>query len=183
MEKKTTTKTTPRKSAETTSEKIEIIGYILKDHEPLKDLIQTLKDEELTRREKAELFEEFALLLTSHAKAEEQSLYLEMKNLKWLRADSFEGETEHALAEQLLHEINATPDDDEWMAKVKVIAELVEHHIEFEEEEMLKLVEERMTPTLRREIGDVYLQLKHGIISLQHSRSGLDSRNQDHFLN
>ena len=144
----------------------DIINLILRDHVPLKDLIQILKDSETEREQKQGAFEEFALLLTNHAKSEEQSLYVEMKEHKDLRVESFEGDTEHAIADQLVQEINATPDDDEWTAKVKVLAESVEHHIEEEEEEMLVEVEEKLDRKTRMAIGAEYIRLKKEYDSL-----------------
>ena len=138
----------------------DIIELILRDHKPLKKLIETLKDAEIERSEKEGPFEQFVPLLVSHAKAEEKSLYVQMKKIKNLRVDSFEGDTEHAIAENLIHEINATADDDKWNAKVKVLAELVEHHIEEEEQEMLDDVEEQMDLSMRNAVGDLYSELK-----------------------
>jgi hemerythrin superfamily protein len=137
----------------------DIIELILQDHLPLKDLIETLKDDDLERKDKAEAFEEFAYLLTCHAKAEEQVLYVAMKNFDDLKVESFEGDTEHGIADQLVQEINATPDDNEWLAKVKVLAESVEHHIEEEETEMLTKVQKTIPNELRMNLGSEYTRL------------------------
>jgi hemerythrin superfamily protein len=138
----------------------DVVQLILRDHKPLKTLIQTLKDPEMERVEKEGPFEEFVPLLLAHARAEEQSLYVQMKEEKDLRMEAFEGDTEHALAEQLVHEINATPDDDEWNAKVKVLAEMLEHHIQEEEDEMLEEIEEKMDLSTRQAVGGLYTQIK-----------------------
>ena len=138
----------------------DVIELILRDHVPLKRLIETLKDDKIERSLKEGPLEQFVPLLVSHAKAEEKSLYVEMKKIKELRVGSFEGDTEHAIAENLIHEINATADDDKWNAKVKVLAELVEHHIEEEEEEMLKKVQSHMDLPTRKATGAIYTELK-----------------------
>lgn len=137
----------------------DINELILRDHKPLKALIETLKDSDLEREDKEDSFEDFVVLLTGHAKAEEQSLYVAMKEIDELKSESYEGDTEHAIAEQLMHEINGCPDDNEWMAKVKVLAELVEHHIEEEENEILKEVEENMDIETRRIVGAEYTKI------------------------
>lgn len=144
----------------------DIVALILKDHKPLKKLIETLKNETLQRRAKEDKLEEFVMLLAAHSKAEEQSLYVYMKESRVLRMQAFEGDTEHAIAEQLIHEINATPDDDEWSAKVKVIAELVENHILEEEKVIFKKVEECLSLTVRQTIGKLYKHIKSELDSL-----------------
>lgn len=145
----------------------DIVALILKDHEPLKALIETLKSSELEKSDKETALEEFIFLLTTHAKAEEKSLYVQMKEYEELRVESFEGDTEHAIADQLVQEINASPDDDEWNAKVKVLAELVEHHIEEEENSLLPDVSETMDASVRTGVGQMYIQLKADIEELK----------------
>ncbi|MES2854656.1 MAG: hemerythrin domain-containing protein [Bdellovibrionota bacterium] len=154
----------------------DIISLILRDHEPLKALIQILKDAEVERYEKEDSYEEFVLLLMSHAKAEEKTLYVQMKDTEELRVEGFGGDTEHAIAEQLLQEINGTPDDDEWTAKVKVLAESVEHHIEEEEEQMLVHFEAEVEAGVRIELGAEYTRLKTEIDSLLVRRASSKSK-------
>lgn len=144
----------------------DIIELILNDHVPLKALIETLKDDKLKRRAKEGPFEEFVFLLTGHAKAEEKTLYVAMKNFESLKVQSFEGDTEHGIADQLVQEINSASDDHEWLAKVKVLAESVEHHIEEEEEEILKKVESQISEPIRMAIGAEYTLLLQEYLAL-----------------
>ncbi len=155
------------KSASKGSEKVsgkkvpnDIIQIILQDHKPLKELIETLKDDETEFAEKKPVFEEFAPLLLSHAEPEEQSLYKHMKEEVELRAEGFEGQTEHAIASQLIEDINQTSDEDEWMAKVKVLAEMVGHHIEEEEETMFPDLKKELGSDERIAIGEEYMRLR-----------------------
>jgi hemerythrin superfamily protein len=138
----------------------DIVDLIISDHLPLKKLIQVLKDPNSMRSSKEGSFEEFVPLLMNHAQAEEKSLYVEMKNIKDLRMQGFEGDTGHALAEQLMQELNGTPDDDEWSAKVKLLAELVENHIKEEEEEILPHIIGMVDVGDRNKIGTMYTFLK-----------------------
>lgn len=141
----------------------DIIELILDDHVALKKLIKILKDDEKDIGERYAAFGEFAPLLTIHAKPEEQTLYVEMKKDEELRVSGYEGDVEHALAEQLLQEAKTTTDEDLWTAKVKVLAELVEHHIEEEEEEMLPDYKKNSDLDTRITLGERYIQLKEAI--------------------
>lgn len=141
----------------------DIIEIIIRDHKPLKKLIHVLKDGNKERLVKEDQFEEFVKVLMAHTEAEEKSLYIQMKELNDLRMDGLESETEHMIAESLIHEIKALPDDDQWNTKVKVLAELIEHHIEQEETEMFEKVRAQMEFETRKAIGMVYAQIKRDL--------------------
>lgn len=155
-------KSIPRKKTQPrqTRTQEDIIELILQDHKPLKKLIRVLKSSRKEFAEKGPAFQEFAPLLISHAKPEEHSLYISMKKDGELRSEAFEGDTEHSLADQLVEEIKRTDDEDVWMAKVKVLAELVEHHIEEEEEDMLPNYKKETALNERVEVGQLYMRLR-----------------------
>ncbi|AFY01928.1 hemerythrin domain-containing protein [Bdellovibrio bacteriovorus] len=138
----------------------DIVNLILEDHRPLKKLITILKNTDKDSSEREEAFAEFAPLLVTHAKPEEQVLYTYMKNNEELREEGFEGDVEHQLADQLLEEIMRTDDEDLWSARVKVLAELVEHHIEEEESELLPDFKKNSEPAERLAMGQQFLMLK-----------------------
>jgi hemerythrin superfamily protein len=149
----------------------DILNIILEDHKPLKKLITVMKDSERDVEERAAAFAEFAPLLISHAKPEEQVLYTRMKTDDETREEGFEGDVEHALADQLVEEIMRTDDEDLWSARVKVLAELVEHHIEEEEEDLLPDFKKHSEPAERQQMGQQFLMLKTKMLE----QGGLDS--------
>jgi hemerythrin-like domain-containing protein len=138
----------------------DIVRIILEDHKPLKELIEVMKDSEAENEEKFAAFEEFAPILIAHAKPEEEVLYTFMKKEKELREHGFEGEVEHMLADQLVEEIKRTTDVDKKAAQIKVLAELVEHHIDEEEEELLPEFKEEVEHGERTRLGNKFLELK-----------------------
>ena len=182
MKKKTKKKT--KKSFKTKSKKSSghVVDLILQDHKPLKVLIETLKDGEAELRDRKSAFQEFVPLLLSHAKSEEKSLYVAIKDVEDLRMEGFEGDTEHAIADELVQEIHRTADEDEWSAKVKVLAELVEHHIEEEEGEMLPEVRKQLDKETCNEIGNQYLQFKSEFDELVDTQPRKNKRNQEQRL-
>ena len=138
----------------------DITALILRDHEPIKELILILKDSEVSITKKRPAYAEFEKILSHHAKAEEKSLYVHMKKEDNLRLEGLEGDVEHTLADQLIKEIDQIKnDDDTWMAKVKVLSELVDHHVKEEEKEVLKQVRKEFDVDTRIEIGKEYSQL------------------------
>lgn len=142
------------------SESRDVVSLILRDHKPIKELILILKDPVVSVAKKRPAFTEFERILPCHAKAEEESLYVYLKEMTDLRIKGLEGETEHALADELMKEISESKaDHDTWMAKVKVLAELVEHHVKEEEKEVLKKVREEFNLDKRIVIGEMYSRL------------------------
>ncbi len=139
---------------------MDIVEIILEDHKPLKELVEFMKNSKNELSERKAAFEEFAPTLIAHAKPEEQVLYPFLKNHEELREDGFEGEVEHMLAEQLIEECKRTKDEYELGAKIKVLAELVEHHIKEEEEDLLPEFKKNSEASERTEMGDKFLKLK-----------------------
>ena len=138
----------------------DIVSIILEDHKPLKDLIKIMKDSDRSADERFEAYQEFAPTLIAHAKPEEEILYATMKKDEELREEAFEGDVEHQLADQMVEEIKRTTDEDLRSAKIKVLAELVEHHIEEEESELLPDFKKSSDLETRAEMGNRYLELK-----------------------
>lgn len=149
-----------RSTSESSRGNEDIVQLILKDHKQLKQLIKILKDDEADVSERQDAFEQFAPLLIMHAKPEEQTMYEAMKEEDDLRAEGFEGEVEHQLADQLLEEAKRTDDEDLWCARVKVLAEIVEHHIREEESTLLPDFKKECQPEQREELAQEFLRLK-----------------------
>lgn len=139
---------------------IDIIDAIKEDHKALKDLIPLLKSEDLSYEEKRGVFAFFAAALEAHAHPEEKTWYAEMKKSDELKLEGLEGDVEHALADQLTKELKSTTDHDLFMAKVKVLAEMLEHHITEEENEMLPDYKKNSSVEERKELGAKYLKLR-----------------------
>jgi hemerythrin superfamily protein len=163
---KSSAKKAPVKKTAGASKGKDIVELILADHKPLKKLIKIMKDSDKhDMDERQNAFEEFAPLLVTHAKPEEQVLYVAMKQDDDMIEEGYEGDVEHGLADQLIEEIKRTDDEDLWSARVKVLAELVEHHIEEEEEDMLPDFRKHSEPEDRVSMGQKYLQLKEKLAS------------------
>ena len=149
-----------RTKNKTQSSPQDIIQLILKDHKPLKAMIKIMKSEKGTLAQKKATFEKFAPTLIAHAKPEEKTWYVSMKVTHDMGVEGTEGDVEHGLADQLCTELKATTDHDMFMAKIKVLAELVEHHVEEEESVLLPKFRRASSREERRELGQKYLNLQ-----------------------
>lgn len=141
-----------------------IITLIKEDHKPLKEGIRILTSDSSKPSEKKSALVKFLRDLKIHAKAEEMSLYHNEAGEKEVRDEVLEGYVEHAVAESLSRSLEKhnmlTELSDEVLAKAKVLAELVKHHVEEEEEELLPDVKKAEDEDRLIELGKLYLQAK-----------------------
>ncbi|NNM77544.1 hypothetical protein HJG53_11555 [Sphingomonas sp. ID1715] len=138
---------------------MEITKALKTDHQQLKKLIRAVNKSE-DGEERKRLFTEFAELLTRHSKAEEKVVYdaLIATGEEEEQESGHEGYTEHMLAETLLKKLKAGADpmSPEWSAEAKVMMEILEHHIEEEEDEIFAQVKEDFDTAERKEMGDAF---------------------------
>ena len=121
------------------SPSIDAIELLTQDHEEVKAMFEkyeTLSDRSVTSKRKLAL--EICLALTKHATAEEEIFYPAVREAGGDTEDLVDEATvEHASAKDLIAQIIAMdPTEDLYDAKVKVLSEQIEHHVEEEEGEM-----------------------------------------------
>lgn len=110
------------------------------DHKTVSGILEKLDaTTERGVKTREELFTQLKTELDIHAQIEEQILYPVLKEAKETEDITLEAYEEHAVVKRLLQELDALAKDDEtWGAKLTVLKENVEHHVEEEEGEMFK---------------------------------------------
>ena len=112
-----------------------------KDHTAVKKLFRAYEKAEKANAnaQKKAIFDEIYMELVAHMKVEEEIFYPALK----AEADKdgtelvLEGVEEHGVVKTLLAQLSKMkPSDETFDAKVKVVIENVEHHVEEEEDEM-----------------------------------------------
>lgn len=100
--------------------------------------------------------------LTVHTTIEEEVFYPLVRGMSDELAEAVdEGVQEHHVVNVLLNEIDELkPGTDEWNAKLTVVIESVEHHVEEEENEMFPKVRSHSHAEEREEIGHLLEQNK-----------------------
>jgi hemerythrin superfamily protein len=117
------------------------LDLLKEQHEEVSKLFKKFeKLKEGSDMEKRELFIQIADRLSAHATIEEQYFYPSIKTDK---TEDFirEAVEEHLGVKRIIADLlDMQPSDENYDAKMKVLMENVEHHVEEEEEEMFKLV-------------------------------------------
>ena len=134
-----TSSTTNDKAANNMPEAIDAIELLTEDHETVKAMFEkfeALSDRSMASKKK--LATEICLELTKHALAEEEIFYPAFLKANKKEDDLIdEAVVEHASAKDLIAQImEMDASEDLFDAKVKVLGEMIEHHVEEEEEEM-----------------------------------------------
>lgn len=134
---------------------MDIYAFLKKEHEKIKGLLNKLDetgDGAVKTREK--LFAELKQELMTHSEAEEKTFYNAIREAEETHEVVLEGLEEHHVATTLLEELDALPKDDEhWGAKLSVLKENVEHHVEEEEGEMFKKARKVLSKEQAEAIG------------------------------
>jgi len=110
------------------------------DHKKVADLLEKLDaTTERGVKTREDLFKKLKTELDVHARIEETIFYPVLEKAEETHEITLEAFEEHALVKQLLTELESMPKGDEqWTAKLTVLKENIEHHVEEEEGEMFK---------------------------------------------
>ena len=135
-------------------------SLLIEDHESLRKLMKKMKSARTSPAKKDTAFVEFVDLLTAHTEAEEKSLYNVRKNNEWLRPDILEGLQEHRIAEELIAKIKRTKNQEFKEAKMKVLCDYVEHHLDEEEEDLFPHFEKTISRVQSKKLQEMYLEIK-----------------------
>lgn len=125
------------------------------DHEKVSGIFEKLEPTtERGVKTREELFTRLKQELDVHSKIEESILYPVLKEAQETEDITLEAYEEHGVVKQLLAELEEMPKDDEsWGAKLKVLQENVEHHVEEEEDEMFPKARKVLSAEQIEELG------------------------------
>jgi hemerythrin-like domain-containing protein len=117
---------------------VNALSLLKEDHDKVKKLLTELDaTTERGVKTREELFRKVKLELQVHEAIEEEIFYPALKEHPKAREIVLEGYEEHNVVDTVMQEIEGVAFDDErWGAKLTVMKENVEHHIDEEESEM-----------------------------------------------
>jgi len=120
--------------------KDDAVAQLKQDHAEVRKLFaeyDELATDEAEGEERQALAEQICAMLTAHATIEEEIFYPAVRDAG-VEGDLLdEAEVEHASAKDLIAQIRSmSPDDDLYDAKVRVLGEYIDHHVDEEEDEI-----------------------------------------------
>ncbi|MFL6210310.1 MAG: hemerythrin domain-containing protein [Pyrinomonadaceae bacterium] len=134
---------------------MDAITLLKTDHEKVAGIFEQLEPTtERAVKTREELFAKLQQELDVHAHVEETIFYPVLKQEAETRAITLEGVEEHHVIKMLLRELAAMQvDSEKWTAKLKVLQENVEHHVEEEESDMFKGAREVLSKEQLEDLG------------------------------
>lgn len=142
---------------------MDALKLLKQDHEKVEELFDEVCElSERAHKQRRMLADRICDELEVHATVEEKIFYPSVRNADEevgdLVLESFE---EHALVKKLVSEIRHTEESDErFMAKIKVLREMVMHHVEEEQDELFPKVKKAMEKRQLEEMGERIEQMK-----------------------
>jgi hypothetical protein len=130
---------------------MDAVALLKKQHREVEDLfkkVEKAKAPEMRRQ----LMQEISAKLEMHTKIEEEIFYPAVREIESKKAEEMINEAfeEHGVVKLVLKQLpSVDPEDERFEAKMTVLQELVEHHVEEEEKEMFKLAQKLGREELR----------------------------------
>ncbi len=134
------------------------IALLKKDHREVKQLFEDYeKAGDSAYSKKQSLFEEIQAGLKAHMAIEEEIFYPAVKKVRKaeVKDEVREADEEHHIVKILLAELSKMkPQEEQFDAKVTVLRENVEHHVEEEEGELLPDAKKHLSSEKLEALGD-----------------------------
>ncbi|HEX8948579.1 MAG TPA: hemerythrin domain-containing protein [Dissulfurispiraceae bacterium] len=143
---------------------MDILAFLKKDHENALLLFDEL-DEAAEKSGKKQskqdqVFNQLRNELEIHMLGEEEVFYPVLNEDADISPMIMEGIEEHRVIKMILAEMVNMPKDEKWTAKLRVLRENVEHHIEEEEDDVFENAEGILDKEQRNEIGNRMAEVK-----------------------
>lgn len=123
-----------------------------KDHRTVSELFERV--EAARGQSKSAAFKKLKTELDVHAHVEETILYPALEKAEASRDITLEAYEEHKVVKDLLAELAAGKPSDEWNAKLTVLKENVDHHVDEEEGELFDKAKDVLTSEQLDVLGD-----------------------------
>lgn len=149
---------------------MDAIQLLKADHQTVKGLLEELT--ETTSRavkRRGALAQEIQINLHAHTTIEEEIFYPAYRDAGGKEQEKvyFEALEEHRAAEDLVLPdlLNTAPDSAQFSGRAKVLKELIEHHIEEEEEELFKQAKQLLDKDTLKALGESMAKRKEKILA------------------
>ncbi len=124
------------KSGRASARPDDAVSLLMADHRKVEDLFKQYEKAKKDETKKQAIFQQISMELKVHTQIEEEVFYPASREFVDDAEMVNEAEVEHASAKDLIAQLDGmAPSDPYYDAKVKVLQEMIDHHVEEEETE------------------------------------------------
>jgi len=146
-----------RKEHEELNKNATIYDLLKIEHRDVKKLFKQIVDNE---RFQDDVYSQIKTALTIHMEGEEKVFYSKLENNPESRDIVLESFEEHDVGKKIINDIDNSSLDDVKLAKVKVLNEAINQHIEEEESDLFKKAKKVLSNEQEREIARQFMDEK-----------------------
>ena len=146
-----------RREQEKLRDNATIYDILKLEHKDVKKLFKQIVEEE---RYQDSIYNQIRTALQLHMAGEEKLLYPRLENNTETRLLTLESYEEHEVSKKVMNDIDDTTDNEAKLAKVKVLSETVEMHVEEEEGELFKKAKRVLSNEDEQEIARRFMNEK-----------------------
>jgi hemerythrin-like domain-containing protein len=146
-----------RKEHEELNKNATIYDLLKIEHRDVKKLFKQIVDNE---RFQEDVYSQIKTALTIHMEGEEKVFYSKLENNPESRDIVLESFEEHDVGKKIINDIDNSSLDDVKLAKVKVLNEAINQHIEEEESDLFKKAKKVLSNEQEREIARQFMDEK-----------------------
>jgi hemerythrin-like domain-containing protein len=141
---------------------MDIFDVLTSDHEKVKKILEQMEQTSTRAAKRREtLLDHLNENLLPHMYAEEQFFYQILLDESSDKEVAYQALEEHRAAKAVLMDLEEAPSDDpRWSARLKVLQELIEHHIDEEETTVFDLARSLMDEDRATEVAHRFKELK-----------------------
>lgn len=154
-----------RSAVKRPGDRYNIADLLIMDHHWIKKCIEVIKDEEEDMKERIKFAKSFLDTLKKHSDAEKKSVYAALVDFSKVRSNILEAEIEHSIVDAKVKALTTRMEgkrsiDEEMQAELKVLCELVEHHLKEEEREMIPKIKKALSKEILNDMGREFMKLR-----------------------
>ncbi len=144
----------------------EFFQVLKKDHEKLTGIIQAMKSQ--APMDSVDMVVQLKRELMPHQEAEKETFYKALSRMPDAHRLALKAEEEHHVTETVLSELEKTPSGDHWAAKLDVLEDLIQEHIQKEESRAFQAagsINDTEINDILHNFQNLKLQIKSNMIS------------------
>lgn len=137
-----------------------IIKLLIADHKLMRDLMKKIKSKQATPAQIKSAYKELIKTVASHVTAEEKTFLSLIKDNPVFEDMALEGYEEHRVHETVINGIKKVKDQKRQIEQMKIFCEILEHHLDEEEEDLFPRFRNYAAKATKKKIGKKFLAVR-----------------------